>query len=254
MQILGITPTEKQKTFLSLFKELRKIALFFVIFCIVPWIVLLIFAVTNPGSKYGAIEAPVAKVLTGTSVGTAFLVTPNKLLTARHVVENLKEGASVELIFENVAPPISTSATLKWKEQSASKVSSAGTVPTNYFLTDVAVLELESAIDNIQPLVLGSSEQVKNLDEVILIGYPAGDYSISEGNINNTRYKDFDLFKLDATSNSGNSGGPCILKSDNTVIGILVGGPISANIDGENISVKIDNVVELVSKAGVELE
>jgi S1-C subfamily serine protease len=124
-----------------------------------------------------------------------------------------------------------------------------GEVDTEYFLTDMAVLEV-SEISDIEPLVLGESSIVENLDEVILIGYPNGDYSITKGNINSQKYHDADLFKLDATSNPGNSGGPCILKNDNSVIGILVGGSSIAK-QGENIALKIDDVKSILGKAGI---
>jgi len=107
-----------------------------------------------------------------------------------------------------------------------------------------------SEITDIEPLILGESSAVENLDEVILIGYPNGDYSITKGNINSQKYHDANLFKLDATSNPGNSGGPCILKNDNTVIGILVGGSSIAK-QGENIALKIDDVKSMLDRAGI---
>jgi len=99
-------------------------------------------------------------------------------------------------------------------------------------------------------LVLGESDAVQNLDEVVLIGYPNGDYSITKGNINSDKYQGLNLFKLDATSNPGNSGGPCILKEDNTVIGILVGSSTTAQ-QGENIAVKISDVKKILAAAKI---
>jgi len=124
--------------------------------------------------------------------------------------------------------------------------SSGGQVPIEYFLTDIAVLEVPE-ISEIVPLELGESDEVNNLDEVILIGYPHGDYSITEGNINSKEFQGYDLFKLDAASNPGNSGGPCILKSDNTVIGILVGGS-GPLYQGENVALKINVVKKILDE------
>jgi S1-C subfamily serine protease len=104
---------------------------------------------------------------------------------------------------------------------------------------------------DLEPLVLGESDAVQNLDEVILIGFPNGDYSITKANINSDQYQGVNLFKLDAASNPGNSGGPCFLKDDNTVIGILVGGK-QPGTQGENIALKINTVKDLLRKSGID--
>jgi S1-C subfamily serine protease len=194
------------------------------------------------------VQEPVAKVLTGTGVGTAFLINSTTLLTARHVVENKKVGDQIDLIFEHSKNQYRTKATIKYIAPTAVQ-SESGLVPGEYFLSDVAVLTV-SEINDIEPLILGESESVQNLDEVILIGYPSGDYSITKGNINSNTYQGLNLFKLDATSNPGNSGGPCILKDDNAVIGILVGSSAIAN-QGENIALKIDDVKRILGNAKI---
>ena len=194
------------------------------------------------------IQEPVAKVITKNGMGTAFLISPTTLLTARHVVDGMSVGEEVELFFENSPEQLQVKAKIKYIAPTDKQIV-AGQVEAEYFLTDLAVLEV-SEINDIQPLILGESSVVKNLDEVILIGYPNGDYSITKGNINSQKYHDTDLFKLDAASNPGNSGGPCILKYDKTVIGILVGGSAIAK-QGENIALKIDNVKQILSRAGI---
>jgi S1-C subfamily serine protease len=154
----------------------------------------------------------------------------------------------VELFFEHSQNQLQVKAKIKYITPTDKPIVN-GKVETEYFLTDMAVLEV-SEINDIAPLILGESSTVINLDEVILIGYPNGDYSITKGNINSQKYQDVDLFKLDATSNPGNSGGPCILKIDNTVIGILVGGSTIAK-QGENIALKIDDVKSILDKEGI---
>jgi S1-C subfamily serine protease len=180
--------------------------------------------------------------------GTAFLINPTTLLTARHCVDGMTVGDEVELFFEHSQNQLQTKAKIRYIAPTDKQIVQ-GQVETEYFLTDMAVLEV-SEISDIEPLVLGESSTVENLDEVILIGYPNGDYSITKGNINSQRYQNVDLFKLDATSNPGNSGGPCILKNDNTVIGILVGGSSIAK-QGENIALKIDDVKQILDRAGI---
>jgi len=194
------------------------------------------------------IQEPVAKLVTKNGVGTAFLISPTTLLTARHVVDGMSVGEEVELFFEHSPSQMQVKAKIKYIAPTDKQIIN-GQVDTEYFLSDLAVLEVEE-INDIEPLILGESSSVANLDEVILIGYPGGDYSITKGNINSQTYDGVNLFKLDATSNPGNSGGPCILKDDNTVIGILVGGS-SIDKQGENIALKIDDVKVILNKAGI---
>jgi S1-C subfamily serine protease len=207
------------------------------------------FGIISGRAAFGSeIQEPVAKVVTGSSLGTAFLINPTTLLTARHVVEKSQVGNQVDVFFERSKNQLQVKATIKYIAP-ASVQSTGDVVPVEYFLSDIAVLEV-AEISDIEPLILGESSAVQNLDEVILIGYPNGDYSITKGNINSDRYQGANLFKLDATSNPGNSGGPCILKDDNTVIGILVGSSAIAQ-QGENVALKIDDVKRILEKAGV---
>lgn len=201
-----------------------------------------------------SIEAPVAKVKIDNNVlGTAFLITPTKLLTARHVIEDKEKGDKVELFFEKSNTQLTVTATIQYIATTNVKNDSQdGSVPIEYFLTDFAVLSVPK-ISDIQPLNIGSSIDVQNLDEVVLVGYPGDDYSITTGHINSTTYKGFELFKLDATANPGNSGGPCILKGNNAVVGILVGGSGRFS-QGENIALKIDDVVKALFKAKIDMQ
>lgn len=208
--------------------------------------------VTSKTEYSNDIEAPVAQVLVnGQCIGSAFLINPTTLLTARHVVETKKVGDSVELAFPKSASKLTATATIKYIASTTVQTKANG-APLDYFLTDFAVLQV-SEITDITPLNLGSSSEAKNLDEVILVGYPKGDYSITKGNINSDKYQGFDLFKLDATANPGNSGGPCLSKLDNTVIGILVGGSGTYS-QGENVALKIDDVIKNTKQAGIKLE
>lgn len=258
MQTIGLT-TEIKKHYQLRIKKLLQLPLVtFLVLTILPFIMYfaafggMLDSWTN-GST-GELEAAVAKITVSSGLGTGFLVSSTKVITARHVVEGEPQGTEVNLVFEQVEPPITRTATIEWIAPTSHPVNSDGTAPLEYFLSDVAILKLNDPINEIKPLYLGDSELVKNLDGIILVGYPSGDYSISEGNINNTQYQELKLFKLDATSNPGNSGGPAILKSDNTIIGILVGGPSNPLIDGENIALKINDALDLMAKDGISLD
>jgi S1-C subfamily serine protease len=250
---LGITENLQEEKRFALKKRIGIVSAAFVASLFLPFVLyaLFYFGVISSKSPFNSdIQEPVAKVITESGLGTAFLINPTTLLTARHVVENNKVGDKVELIFERTKTQKQITAIIKYVTPSSVQTSTNGSVPLEYFLSDVAVLEVPEITD-IDPLLLGESDAVQNLDEVILIGYPNGDYSITKGNINSNSYQGANLFKLDATSNPGNSGGPCILKDDNTVIGILVGGSSIAQ-QGENIALKINDVKRILDNAGVK--
>lgn len=245
--LLGITDNLQENKRIAIKKRIRTATAVFLLTLFLPFLLYTLFRFNIIPSKSAfsqEVQEPVAKVVTSSGVGTAFLISPTILLTARHVVENNKVGDEVSLIFEQSKDKYETKAKIKFIAPSTVH-SVDGTVPMDYFLNDVAVLEVPT-INDIDPLVLGESNAVSNLDEVILIGYPNGDYSITKGNINSDKFQGLNLFKLDASSNPGNSGGPCILKEDNTVIGILVGGN-GPGYQGENIALKINDVKKILS-------
>ena len=249
--LLGVTETIQENKRVSVLKKIRIVTILFVVSILLPFLIYLLFnlgLISGKPAFNSDIQEPVAKVVTSSGVGTAFLISPTILLTARHVVENNKVGDEVELFFEQSKSKLNVKAKIKYISLSSVQPIN-GQVPMDYFLTDVAVLEV-AEITEIEPLQLGESDAVNNLDEVILIGYPNGDYSISKGNINSDKFQGFNLFKLDATSNPGNSGGPCILKEDNTVIGILVGGS-GPQYQGENVALKINDVKRILDNAKI---
>jgi len=249
--LLGISDNLQEQNRISIKNRIGVVTTVFLISVFLPFLLyaLFHFNIVPSKSAFSAdVQEPVAKVVTGSGVGTAFLISPTILLTARHVVENLKVGDQIDLFFEHSKNQLQVKATIKYIAPTSVN-SIDGTVPLDYFLSDVAVLEV-SEINDIEPLTLGESDAVQNLDEVILIGYPNGDYSITKGNINSDKYQGLNLFKLDAASNPGNSGGPCILKDDNTVIGIIVGSSANAQ-QGENVAVKIADVKKFLMEAKV---
>lgn len=251
--LLGITDNLQENKRVAIRKRMVTVTSAFIAVVFLPFVLYMLFQFNIVSSKsiFSAdIQEPVAKVITNRGVGTAFLVNPTTLLTARHVVENYQIGDQVDLFFEHSKNQLQTKARIIFMAPSTVQpVNDA--VPITYFLADVAVLEV-TEITDIEPLVLGESDAVQNLDEVILMGYPNGDYSITKGHINSIKYQGLDLFKLDAASNPGNSGGPCILNDDNTVIGILVGRGAATN-QGENIALKIADVRRILNVANIIL-
>ena len=258
---LGITPKGKESNRLQLLKRLNPILVAFVVVMLLLPIGLFagfygeLFKSRSPleGVSMAVARISYSNDMLSEVVGTGFLIAPDKILTARHVVANKEIGESIDVSFEQAPSRMVVQATVQWKAPTEYPLGEDGTAPFEYFLTDVALLQLDEPITDIAPMSLGVSEDVETLDEIILIGYPGGDYSITSGEINSLNYQDQDLFKLDATTNSGNSGGPCLMENNQTVIGIIVGGPANPAIDGENIAIKIDNVINLMDRDGVSL-
>ncbi len=250
MNVLGIAPQEREEKQKALMKRGKLSGLLFFFSCLLPIAIILLFPLgllqTDP--LYPHLEQPVALVNTGSSTGTAFLVGESRLLTARHVVDQLQINDVVQLTFEKALPVINTKARLLWKDTSTNP-------EPQYFLSDVAVLELENPGDlpeNFPRLALGNSDGITTKDKVILIGYPSGLFSNTAGKISNDKVKGLELFQLDVNAWQGNSGGPLILEDTEEVIGIVVAG-LTAEYQGINFANKINNVMNLLQSQSIDV-
>ncbi len=180
--------------------------------------------------------------------GTAFLVGETTLLTARHVIEDLEIGDLVSLIFDKAPEIPEMEAEILWFEP-------GGTSIEMNLLTDIAVLRLvDSQIlpSDFPRMALGASYQMGVTDEVMIIGYPMGDFAATEGSISNNEVNGVDLFKLDVESFHGHSGGPLVSKEDLNAVGVLIAG-FTDEYQGINFAIKIDNVIEILYDEGIVL-
>lgn len=227
----------------------RKI-LFFILLFSLP---LVIGVMETYAAKYTKAETsksitePVAYVSTGISAGTAFLTGSKTLLTARHVVEDVKIGDEVKLIFMELEPQLTTSAIVKWKSKDESNE------------MDFAVLKLvDSSIlpEDMPILVLGDSDLIVQNDEIKAIGYPAGMFSFTKGIVSSPTIKDangeYDLIKIDCQIHPGNSGGPIVLSTTGEVIGLAEAG-LSGSFQGINFASKINRFKEAAEKDGIDI-
>jgi S1-C subfamily serine protease len=158
-------------------------------------------AQSDPMSPFGQSQG-------GTATGSGFVIdSDGHILTNAHVVDGA-ESVTVKLGEDG--------------EQLDAEV--VGTDVS----TDVAVLQVETAADQLHPLSLGDSSQVEVGDPVVAIGNPFGlDRTATAGIVSAVQrqidspngYTISDAIQIDAPINPGNSGGP-LLDSAGRVIGI----------------------------------
>ena len=228
----------------------RRRLIFFILLLTVP---LAIGIMETIGADYTKPETsesltqPVAMVNTGTSTGSAFLTGSRTLLTARHVVDDLNIGDEVVLVFMALEPPITTTATLVWKNKGSNSES------------DFAVLKLVNPSvlpDDMPVLSLGDSDGINQDDEIVAVGYPAGIFSFTKGIISSTSIKtaegDYDLIKIDCQIHHGSSGGPIILTEAEEVVGLAEAG-MSEEFQGINFASKINRFIEAAEMDGVDI-
>jgi len=117
---------------------------------------------------------------------------------------------------------------------------------------DLAVLALETLPSDLDPLILGSSEDLRVGQRTIAIGNPFGlDRTLTTGVVSALgrplRTEDnnviFDVIQTDAAINPGNSGGP-LLNSRGEVIGINTA--IRENAQGIGFAVPVNTVKRIV--------
>jgi S1-C subfamily serine protease len=125
--------------------------------------------------------------------------------------------------------------------------------------TDVAVLQVTDGADQLQPLELGDSSQIKVGDPVVAIGNPFGlDRSATAGIVSAVQreinapngFTITNAIQTDAPINPGNSGGP-LIDAEGKVIGITSqiesGGGSEGNV-GIGFAVPIDTVREIAQQ------
>ncbi len=158
-----------------------------------------------PGRKPPSDEQSHGKELHETGLGSGFVVNDDGyVLTNNHVVEGA-QSLQVQLMDEQIFDAEVVGAD---KE------------------TDLAVIKLKDAPDNLHPLSFGSSEKLQIGEWVVAVGSPFGlRESITSGIVSakgrqNTGITAYGRFlQTDAAINPGNSGGP-LMNLDGEVVGI----------------------------------
>jgi S1-C subfamily serine protease len=181
-------------------------------------------------SSGGDIEATALVTIPNIGIGSAFLVSPTKLITARHVIESLNDNDLVSIEFVKSNSKTKTEAKVLFKPNDANN--------------DYAVLELVKPINEINPLTIGDAGGIQINDEVTIIGYPNGLFSCAKAQITNNELSENPfLFQMNGGAWSGNSGGPVIDKKSNDVIGVLIAG-FEGKFKGMVYAIKINALLD----------
>jgi S1-C subfamily serine protease len=181
-------------------------------------------------SSGSAIEATALVTIPSIGTGSAFLVSPTKLITARHVIESLNENDLVSIEFVKSNGKTKSEAKILFKPKDENN--------------DYAVLELVKPINDINPLTIGDAGGIQINDEVTIIGYPAGIFSCAKAQVtNNELSENPSLFQMNGGAWSGNSGGPVVNKQSNDVIGVLIAG-LEGKFKGMVYAIKINALLQ----------
>ncbi len=139
-------------------------------------------------------------------LGSGVLISPDRVLTASHVVEVADQ---IKLLF------------VDGRERSARIVASER-------FADVSLLALSEPIEGIEPAPLGDSNDVEIGDQIFVIGAPYGvSHTFTVGFVSGLHRDEVmggfnmgEIVQTDAAINAGNSGGP-MFNRDGQVIGIV---------------------------------
>ncbi|WP_395740612.1 S1C family serine protease [Prosthecobacter sp.] len=202
------------------------------------------FGKSSPGAgvetladKAAEWKKAVVKVATGSEKGveghgTGFIIGPGLVLTNNHVVDGSTHFA-VQLEADNTI----YDATLIAKQA----------VP------DVALLRVQLPEDH-AVLPIGISAQCRELEEVIMVGYPQFielSATYVKGSISSTNrvFHDCEVLQLDIRANPGNSGGP-VISTEGNVVGILTFGfgAVDPKLAQFTFAIKTDTVIPFLEQ------
>lgn len=243
----------------KLFTKVRKTVLVPHIIQVAVFILLIIIPLCFSGSIFSEKNMRMSNVVQivtpkGKS-GSAVLVSNDKLLSCAHVFQGMKIDDLCSGLFVN---PDNL-------ERSAVYVTARLIAIGNYFPNsnlseDYALLQIvesDMPIDRITtPCMFGESEDIKVKQNITIIGYPGGNYFVSQGivgNVNGGYKSNRNCFAVDAKAWHGNSGG-ALFNDKKELIGIVAEiGVTNEYNDGQTYALKIDWIREALQKKGFQL-
>ena len=185
-------------------------------------------------------QAPEQKPRQRQGFGSGFIVSKDGyIVTNQHVIDGADE---IEVSINGIEDPVS--AEVAWSD----------------FSLDLAVLKIDTSEieQNLTPLEMGDSDQIRPGDWAIAIGNPLGfEHTVTVGVISATgrpiqiptderqvrTYQN--LIQLDAAINPGNSGGP-LLNNQGKVIGINTA--VSQVGQGIGFAIPVNEIKDIVSE------
>ncbi len=175
------------------------------------------------------------KAYEGESAGSGFVLTQDGYIVTNHHVVSGSTSISVTFV--------------DGQQQKAQLIGSDA-------INDIALLKIVA--ENLQPVVIGSSADLREGDQVVAIGNALGElsFSLTVGYVSGTdRSIATDgsittMIQTDASINSGNSGGP-LFNSRGEVVGITTAkysglSASGASIEGIGFALPIDNVIGML--------
>ena len=126
--------------------------------------------------------------------GTAFAITPNHLVTNRHVVVN--DTTPILLNRHNDTEGALAARVIGWFED-----------------PDIAVLEVDKALEPV--LTFADPSKLSEGQQIVALGYPlpAHDFSVNSGGIVSFPDGEREMLRTDAPLDKGNSGGPAFIRT-----------------------------------------
>lgn len=169
------------------------------------------------------------------SSGTGFIIREDGyILTNYHVVKS-----------ESLSNPTITVTLYNGEKHTA-------TVVGYHETSDVALIKVEAK--GLTPVSIGDSNKLLAGESVAIIGHPLGEltYSVSRGIVSAVNRElavedtTLTLFQIDASVNSGNSGGPCF-NEHGQVVGIVTSKYASSSIEGLGFCIPINDAVKIAN-------
>jgi S1-C subfamily serine protease len=205
----------------------------------------------NPDGLRSLVQRSVVFVSAGEFTGTGFAISPNLVVTNRHVIENVVSGNVTVASNFLGAPPV------------PAKVLFA-TPDSEFGNPDFAVLELQSGRP-LEPLSLGSDP--KPLDNVLAAGFPgltissdvdtvSPDVVFSQGEVSVVQPRSSEVSLVIHTANfaPGSSGGPLINRCG-TVVGVNTFLQAGTEFEGRALySLSSVALVSFLSSVGVPFQ
>lgn len=145
----------------------------------------------------------VVQIETEEGLGSGFIIQPNGyILTNRHVVSD-RYGYLADSI---------------WVHLKSGKKYKAEVLKTDED-DDLALLKIPAS--DLPTVKIGDSDQVGILDYVIVLGYPLGTFTVTDGKISAIKeVNDTKVLQMTAAINPGSSGGP-VIDAEGNVIGVV---------------------------------